>query len=121
MSTVRRLSPLGLLALTVTLGLIAAQPARAAQTADPALNAAINNAWTFADTRLNAEIADVRTQWPTTWATEFPRNTYTSGSLVNHWQTRQYYDWQSGFYIGALWLTYQKSGDAALMQAATNW
>jgi unsaturated chondroitin disaccharide hydrolase len=85
-------------------------PAATAQAADP-LDAPVAHDFAFAAHQLDAAAHSIG-------STSYPTTTSSTGA----WNTSSASDWRSGFFAGALWLMYERTGDPAwktLAQART--
>ena len=93
-------TPVALLLAVLALA-IPATLAPAAMAAD-AFDAALAHDFTFAAARLDAAARTIG-------SSSYPTTTSSTGS----WTTASASDWRSGFFAGALWLMYERTGDPA--------
>src|SRR4051794_12207902 len=93
-------TPVALLLAALALANAAALPP-AAMAAD-AFDAALAHDFTFAAARLDAAARTIG-------SSSYPTTTSSTGS----WTTASASDWRSGFFAGALWLMYERTGDPA--------
>src|SRR4051812_3244736 len=84
--------------VVVVMSLAVAPVARAQASVDP-LDAALSHDFSFAAGRLQAS------------ASSIPSGSYPMTSSAAGWTTASAGDWRSGFFAGALWLMYERTGD----------
>src|SRR4051812_4502645 len=81
-------------------------------TATP-LDAVVEDAFRFAQERLDAVADEIRAAHPDDFASFYPGSTETRGEALGRWKLTSADDWRSGFFPGALWQVYRRTGDAA--------
>ncbi|MFT3771477.1 MAG: hypothetical protein QM820_39180 [Minicystis sp.] len=96
-------------------------PSDTIRAAQPGLDAAVEDAFTFARERLEATAADIRANHPQDFASFYPTSTETRGDTIGQWQLEAADDWRSGFFPGAMWQLYRRTGEAAHLEAARAW
>jgi unsaturated chondroitin disaccharide hydrolase len=95
-----------ILLLVLALATVTARPAAAE---DP-LEAAIRHAWDFAAQQLDRAVKSIPTD-------RYPRMTTSTGN----WETTSPSAWTSGFFPGALWLMFERTGNPLWRARAETW
>jgi len=85
------------------------------------LDAQVEGAFAFATERLNAVIGRLKVEHPDDYQALYPTDTATSGPTLGQWKLHDAYDWRSGFFPGALWKMYERTGDPAFFRYAKAW
>jgi hypothetical protein len=81
----------------------------------------IEEAFTFAEARVDAAVGALETAYPEDYARRYLTATRPSGPEVGRWMSEDPTDWRSGFFPGVLWELYRHTRAPATLARAKLW